>query len=79
MDRGVSPVHGRQLEWVAHGWSSFRNITCPFSLPIIYRNLHSPSDKKGAVDCVVVYKLDHLSRSVMDTVNLVLCEWDGLT
>ncbi|HEY3367306.1 MAG TPA: recombinase family protein [Symbiobacteriaceae bacterium] len=33
--------------------------------------------KAGAVDCVVVYKLDRLSRSVMDTVNLVLGEWEG--
>ncbi|HYF95819.1 MAG TPA: recombinase family protein [Symbiobacteriaceae bacterium] len=33
----------------------------------------------GDVDCVVVYKLDRLSRSVMDTVNLVLGEWDGRT
>ncbi|HWI52894.1 MAG TPA: recombinase family protein, partial [Symbiobacteriaceae bacterium] len=33
----------------------------------------------GEVDCVVVYKLDRLSRSVMDTVNLVLGEWDGRT
>ncbi len=33
----------------------------------------------GQVDCVVVYKLDRLSRSVMDTVNLVLGEWEGRT
>jgi len=33
----------------------------------------------GDVDCVVVYKLDRLSRSVMDTVNLVLGEWEGRT
>lgn len=33
----------------------------------------------GEIDCVVVYKLDRLSRSVMDTVNLVLGEWDGRT
>lgn len=33
----------------------------------------------GKVDCVVVYKLDRLSRSVMDTVNLVLGEWEGRT
>ncbi len=32
----------------------------------------------GAVDCVVVYKLDRLSRSVLDTVTLVLQEWDGV-
>jgi site-specific DNA recombinase len=31
----------------------------------------------GDVDCVVVYKLDRLSRSVVDTVNLVCREWDG--
>ncbi|HWI60897.1 MAG TPA: recombinase family protein [Symbiobacteriaceae bacterium] len=31
----------------------------------------------GRVDCVVVFKLDRLSRSVVDTVNLVLEEWEG--
>jgi site-specific DNA recombinase len=30
----------------------------------------------GEVDCVVVFKLDRLSRSVVDTVNLVLREWE---
>ena len=35
--------------------------------------------KAGQVDCVVVYKLDRLSRSVIDMVNLVLGEWDGLS
>jgi site-specific DNA recombinase len=30
------------------------------------------------VECVVCYKLDRLSRSVLDTVNLVLEEWDDL-
>lgn len=32
----------------------------------------------GLVSCVVVYKLDRLSRSVLDTVNLVLKEWEGV-
>jgi site-specific DNA recombinase len=32
----------------------------------------------GQVSCVVVYKLDRLSRSVLDTVNLVLQEWEGV-
>lgn len=32
----------------------------------------------GKVDCVIVFKLDRLSRSVVDTVNLVLQEWDDL-
>lgn len=32
----------------------------------------------GGVDCVVVYKLDRLSRSVVDVVKLVLDEWEGL-
>lgn len=32
---------------------------------------------EGLVDCVVVYKLDRLSRSVVDTVNLVCREWEG--
>lgn len=31
----------------------------------------------GLVDCVVVYKLDRLSRSLVDTVNLVSREWAG--
>ncbi|HWI64193.1 MAG TPA: recombinase family protein [Symbiobacteriaceae bacterium] len=30
----------------------------------------------GQIDCVIVFKLDRLSRSVVDTVNLVLEEWD---
>lgn len=33
--------------------------------------------RAGEVDCVVVFKLDRLSRSVLDTVNLVLDEWEG--
>ncbi|MDB4895422.1 MAG: putative recombinase [Firmicutes bacterium] len=33
--------------------------------------------RAGEVDCVVVYKLDRLSRSVVDMVKLVLEEWDG--
>jgi site-specific DNA recombinase len=32
---------------------------------------------EGRIACVVVYKLDRLSRSVLDTVNLVLEEWEG--
>jgi site-specific DNA recombinase len=31
----------------------------------------------GLVDCVVLFKIDRLSRNVVDTVNLVLREWDG--
>jgi site-specific DNA recombinase len=33
--------------------------------------------KEGKVDCVVVFKLDRLSRNVVDTVNLVLREWEN--
>ncbi|HEY3366213.1 MAG TPA: recombinase family protein [Symbiobacteriaceae bacterium] len=33
--------------------------------------------RQGDVDCVVVYKLDRLSRSVVDTVKLVMEEWEG--
>ncbi|HLN64352.1 MAG TPA: recombinase family protein [Symbiobacteriaceae bacterium] len=33
--------------------------------------------RAGQLDCVVVFKLDRLSRSVVDTVHLVLEEWDG--
>jgi site-specific DNA recombinase len=32
---------------------------------------------EGAVSCVLVYKLDRLSRSVVDTVTLVCREWEG--
>lgn len=35
--------------------------------------------QQGLIDCVVVFKLDRLSRSVIDTVNLVLAEWEGKT
>ncbi|MFZ5817803.1 MAG: recombinase family protein [Bacillota bacterium] len=31
----------------------------------------------GRIDCVVVYKIDRLSRSVVDMVDLVLREWEG--
>lgn len=34
--------------------------------------------KEGLVDCVVVFKLDRLSRNVLNTVQLVLEEWDGI-
>lgn len=30
----------------------------------------------GAVDCVVLYKLDRLSRNIKDIINLVLDEWE---
>ncbi len=33
--------------------------------------------RDGQADCVVCFKLDRLSRSVVDTVNLVLEEWEG--
>jgi len=32
----------------------------------------------GLVDCVVIFKLDRLSRNIVDTVNLVLEEWDEI-
>lgn len=35
------------------------------------------SVREGGVDCVVVFKLDRLSRNVVDTVNLVLREWEN--
>lgn len=35
--------------------------------------------KRGDVDGVVVYKLDRLSRNVLDLLRLVLEEWDGLS
>lgn len=33
--------------------------------------------ESGRVECVVVYKIDRLSRSVVDIVDLVLREWEG--
>lgn len=33
--------------------------------------------ESGEIQCVVVYKIDRLSRSVVDIVDLVLTEWDG--
>lgn len=33
--------------------------------------------RTGLVECVVVYRLDRLSRSLRDTVNLVRGEWEG--
>lgn len=33
--------------------------------------------RQGRVGCVVVYRLDRLSRSLIDTVNLVRREWEG--
>ena len=37
------------------------------------------SVRQGRIDCVVVFKLDRLSRSVIDVVNLALREWDDFT
>jgi site-specific DNA recombinase len=34
--------------------------------------------KEGRVQCVIVYKLDRLSRNIKDIINLVLDEWDEL-
>lgn len=34
--------------------------------------------RDGRVDCVVVYKLDRLSRNIKDIINLVLDEWEGI-
>lgn len=34
--------------------------------------------QRGEVCCCVVYKLDRLSRSVLDVVTLVLKDWDGV-
>lgn len=33
--------------------------------------------RRGEVDCVVVYRIDRLSRNVVDAVDLVLREWSG--
>jgi site-specific DNA recombinase len=32
----------------------------------------------GEIQCVIVYKIDRLSRNIVDAVNLVLREWDGV-
>lgn len=33
--------------------------------------------RQGEIDCVVVFKIDRLTRNQADAVNLVLHEWDG--
>lgn len=33
--------------------------------------------KQGKVNCVIVYKIDRLSRNIVDATSLVLREWDG--
>jgi DNA invertase Pin-like site-specific DNA recombinase len=42
-----------------------------------WRGSRSPWGE-GLVTCVVVYEPDRLSRTVLDTVTLVLQEWDGV-
>lgn len=34
--------------------------------------------QKGEIECVIVYKIDRLSRNIVDAVSLVLEEWDGI-
>lgn len=34
--------------------------------------------RQGDVDCVILYKIDRLSRNIVDATHLVLKEWDGI-
>ncbi len=64
-------VYREDLVFVDDGWSGGT-----MERPGLNRLRAAVSE--GLVSCVVVYKLDRLSRSVLDTVNLVLQEWDGI-
>lgn len=64
-------VYREDLVFVDDGWSGGS-----LDRPGLNRLRAAVAD--GLVSCVVVYKLDRLSRSVLDTVNLVLQEWDGV-
>jgi DNA invertase Pin-like site-specific DNA recombinase len=58
------------LCFVDDGWSG-GNLARPGMARL--RNLVA----RGEVSCVVVYKIDRLSRNLVDAVQLVLREWDG--
>lgn len=60
----------KDLEFIDDGYSG-GNLRRP-ALTALRRAV-----REGGVDCVVCFKLDRLSRSVVDTVNLVLEEWEG--
>ncbi|MFZ5815067.1 MAG: recombinase family protein [Bacillota bacterium] len=64
-------VYREDLVFVDDGWSGG-------SLDRPGLNRLRAAVAEGLISCVVVYKLDRLSRSVLDTVNLVLQEWDGV-
>ncbi len=59
-----------ELVFVDDGWSG-GNMERP-ALARLRRTVQA-----GLVDCVVVYKIDRLSRNVVEMVQLVLQEWDG--
>ena len=63
-------VYRPDLLYVDEGWSGGT-----LDRPAL-RRLRDDVDR-GLVHCVVVYKIDRLSRSVVDIVQLVLREWDG--
>lgn len=56
------------LIYIDDGWSG-SNLDRP-SMKKLRKDV-----KKGLVDCVIVWKIDRLSRSIVDTVDLVLKEW----
>lgn len=87
-DQGEGTTLETQLErckyyLVSQGWT--------FNEQLVYiddgysgGSLDRPALKKlredveaGKIQCVVVYKIDRLSRSVVDIVDLVLREWEG--
>jgi site-specific DNA recombinase len=62
--------HSPSLLFIDDGWSGGS-----LARPALTRLREAV--QQGQVDCVVVFKIDRLSRNVVDTVNLVLREWDG--
>jgi site-specific DNA recombinase len=62
--------HSPSLLFIDDGWSG-GNLARPALTRL------REAVQQGQVDCVVVFKIDRLSRNVVDTVNLVLREWDG--
>jgi site-specific DNA recombinase len=87
-DQGQGTTLQTQLERCRHylasqGWQ-FRDDLVYIDDGFSGGTLHRPALTRlradvdaGRVECVVVYKIDRLSRSVVDIVDLVLREWEG--
>lgn len=87
-DQGEGTTLETQLERCRHylgsqGWSFREDLVYvddgysggTLERPALTRLRRDVSE--GRVGCVVVYKIDRLSRSVVDIVDLVLREWEG--